>query len=129
MNTQSLIDYCLTKQGAYLDCPFGPDPVCARIGKRIFAEIFLQRPWVTLKCEPLYGQALREQYPQTVRRGYHCPTPQHPYNNTVTLDGTVPDEQLLAMVDHSYLRALQAQTKAQQITALTRQQAEPGGNA
>ena len=129
MKTQDIIDICVAKPGAYLDCPFGPDLVCARIGKRIFAEIFLKRPWITLKCDAVYGQAMRVAYPDHIRRGYHCPTLQHPYNNTVTLDGTVPDEQLLAMVDHSYLRALQAQTKAQQITALARQPADPDSKA
>ncbi len=120
MNTQALMAYCLTKQGAYLYCPFGPEPVCARVGKRIFAEIFIGRPWVTLKCDPLYGQMLRGKYPETIRRGYHCPPPQHPYNNTVTLDGTVPDTEVLAMVDHSYARALSSQTKTEREAALAR---------
>lgn len=118
MNAQMLMEYCQAKPGATLYCPFGPEPVCARIGKRIFAEIFTSQPWVTLKCEPLYGQMLRDRYPQTVRRGYHCPPPQHPYNNTVTLDGTVPDAEVLAMVDHSYARALASQTRAEQAAAL-----------
>ena len=120
MTLQALIERCLAKQGAYLDFPFGPSPLCARIGKRIFAEISLTRPWVTLKCEPMYGLMLRQKYPETIRRGYHCPPPQHPYNNTVTLDGTVPDDELLQMVDHSYDRALAALTRAQRAEALAR---------
>ena len=124
MNTQAIIDYCLSLQGAYLYCPFGPDPVCARIGKRIFAEIFLSRPWITLKCEPLYGCYLREKYPLVIRRGYHCPPPQHPYNNTITLDGTVPDTELLAMIDHSYTRAFSTLTRAQKQAALERVSAD-----
>ncbi len=120
MTLQNLIEHCLAKQGAYLDFPFGPSPLCARIGKRIFAEISLTRPWVTLKCEPVYGQMLRHKYPETIRRGYHCPPPQHPYNNTITLDGTVPDEELCAMIDHSYDRALAALTRAQRAEALER---------
>lgn len=120
MTAQALIEYCLTKQGAWVNCPFGPELVCARIGKRIFAEIFLNRPWVTLKCEPMFGLAMREAYPDTIRRGYHCPPPQHPYNNTITLDGTVPEETLLAMVDHSYQRALSSLPKSERAQALLR---------
>ena len=111
---------CLEKQGSYLYCPFGPEPVCARVGKRIFAEIFISKPWVTFKCDALYGLMMREKYPGAIRRGYHCPPPQHPYNNTVTLDGTVPDVELFAMLDHSYARALSAQTKAEREAALAR---------
>ena len=118
MNAQDILAYCLAKPSAYANCPFGPDLVCARVGKRIFAEIFLTLPWVTLKCEPMYGQMLRQQYPGTIRRGYHCPPPQHPYNNTVTLDGTVPDHELYAMIDHSYARALASLTKAERLAAL-----------
>ncbi len=118
MSTQEIIDYCLTKPGAYTDTPFGPDPLCARVGKRIFAEIAFSRPWITLKCEPVYGLAMRHAYPEHIRRGYHCPPSQHPYNNTVTLDGTVPDETLREMIDHSYLRALSSLTRAERAAAL-----------
>lgn len=121
MTTQQIVDYCMGKRGAYLNTPFGPDPLCARIGKRIFAEISLSMPWITLKCEPIYGQAMRLEFPDHIRRGYHCPPPQHPYNNTVTLDGTVPDNRLHEMIDHSYERALQSLTKAERAEALARE--------
>lgn len=111
MTAQEILDHCLTKAGAYLDCPFGPEPVCARVGKRIFAEVYPSRGWVTLKCEPMQGLVWREQYPQAVRRGYHCPPVQQPHNNTVTLDGTVEDGLLLEMIRHSYERALASLTR------------------
>ena len=120
MNTQDLIDYCVAKPGAYLNCPFGPDLVCARIGKRIFAEIFLTLPWITLKCDAVYGQAMRVAYPDHIRRGYHCPPLQHPYNNTITLDGTVSDTCLREMIDHSYEHALHSLTRAEQADAIHR---------
>lgn len=118
MSTQELIDYCMGKQGAWLNCPFGPEPVCVRVGKRIFAEIYLTRAWITLKCEPVYGLAMREAYPDAIRRGYHCPLLQHPYNNTITLDGTVPDATLLEMIGHSYQRALCSLPKSERLSVL-----------
>lgn len=111
MTAQDIIAYCVAKPGAYLDQPFGPEPICARVEKRIFAEVYPTRGWVTLKCEPMYGLEQRAWFPDAVRRGYHCPPIQQPYNNTVELDGTVPDEMLRQMMDHSYQRALGSLTR------------------
>ncbi|MEA5016177.1 MAG: MmcQ/YjbR family DNA-binding protein [Candidatus Limiplasma sp.] len=111
MTPQEILDDCMTKPGAYLDCPFGPEPVCARVERRIFAQVYPGRGWVTLKCEPIQGLAWRERYPQSVRRGYHCPPVQQPYHNTVALDGTVEDGELRAMIAHSYERALKSLTR------------------
>ncbi len=121
MNAQDVIDYCQRKPGAYLNTPFGAEPLCARIGKRIFAEIYFFKPWVTLKCEPVYGMAMRQAYPENVRRGYYCPPIQQPYANTVTLDSGVPDDVLLEMIDHSYDRALSTLTKAERAAAVARE--------
>ena len=37
-----------------------------------------------------------------VTRGYHCPPVQQPHFNTVGLDGSVPDEEIMLMIDHAY---------------------------
>ena len=63
MTPQQILDECLGMPGVRINCPFGAEPVCARIGKRIFAEVFFTRPWVTLKCDALYGAALRQLLP------------------------------------------------------------------
>ena len=108
MTPQEILDYCLTKPGAYLECPFGPEPICARVEGRIFAQVYPSRGWVTLKCEPVQGIIWREQYPQAVRHGYHCPLVQQPYNNTILLDGMVENGLLLEMIRYSYNRALES---------------------
>ena len=125
MSTQEILEYCLAKQGAYLNTPFGPEPLCARIGKRIFAELYVTRGWITLGCDPVYGLMLRQAYPGTVRRGYYSPPSQQPHHNTITLDGTVPDSVLIEMIDHSYTRALQKLTRVERAAALNRQTIEP----
>ena len=114
MSIQEIMAYCMQKPGAYQDCPFGPEPVCIRVEKRIFAEIFLTRPWITLKCEPVQGLAWRETFPEQVRRGWHCPPVQQPYHNTVTLDGVISKELLQMMMDHSYARAVKSLSKTAQ---------------
>ena len=46
MTPQQVVDYCLSKAGAYLDYPFGPDVTIIKVGKtdersgRIFAQVF-----------------------------------------------------------------------------------------
>ena len=120
MTSQDILDVCLTKPGAYLDCPFGAEPICARIGKRIFAEVYINKPWVTLKCEPTYGLAMRAQYPEQITRGYHCPPMQQPYNNTVTLTGGISDKTMIAMLEHSYQRAFGCIPKSKRAEALAR---------
>ncbi len=112
MTAQELIAHGLAKPGAYLDTPFGPEPVCVRVERAIFAEVYPGRDWVTLRCEPSDGLMWRGRYPDAVRRGYHCPPVQQPYHNTVLLDGSVPDDELLQMLDGSYQRALRSLTKS-----------------
>ena len=66
--------------------------------------MFLLRgePKVTLNCDMMTGDFYRSVYPETVVRGYHCPPIQQPYFNTISLDGSVPDDVLIEMIEHSY---------------------------
>ena len=104
MTHDQLLSYCLTKKGAYLDYPFGPETTCVKVGGRLFAQLFFLRgvPMITLNCDMMTGEFYRSIYPQGVRRGYHCPPVQQPYFNTVNLQADIPQEELLRMIDHSY---------------------------
>lgn len=110
MTQRQAVDYCLTKKGAYLDFPFGPEVTIIKVGVpakrpgRIFAQVFMLkgRDTITLNCDQMTGMFYRRLYPDTVVRGYHCPPVQQPYFNTLPLDGAVPEEQLLEMIEHSY---------------------------
>ena len=121
MAAGDVLERCLKTPGAYANAPFGPEPICARVGPRIFAEVYPARGWATFKCEPPQGLCWRAQYPDAVRRGYHCPPARQPYNNTVDLDGSVPDGTLLEMIKHSYVRALKTMTRAQRAEAFAKQ--------
>ena len=118
MTIQALLERCLAMAFAYADTPFGPEPICVRVGKRIFAEIYFSRAWITFKCEPEHGLQWRASFPAHVRRGYHCPPRQQTYANTVVLDGTIPDEALLTMLEQSYARVLRAMPKAARASLL-----------
>lgn len=104
MTVDEILDYCLSKNGAYIDLPFGPVPVCVKVSKRIFLQIY-PKPEdmkVTLNCDRLTGELYRSAYPETVKRGYHCPPVMQPYFNTVLLNGEVGDEEMRTMIDHAY---------------------------
>ncbi len=108
MTADDIIAYCLQKKNSYIDYPFGDIPVCVRlrIGNRtpIFAQLNPSPDnfRITLSCEPMTGDFYRRLYPGKVVRGYHCPPVQQPFFNTVTLDGTVPDDKLKIMMDEAY---------------------------
>lgn len=99
-----LLEHCLSKKGAYLDYPFGPESVCVKVRRRLFAQLFFLKgiPMITLNCDRMTGEFYRSIYPEAVRRGYHCPPVQQPYFNTVNLHSGIPMEELLEMIDHSY---------------------------
>ncbi|MBQ7783125.1 MAG: hypothetical protein IJ368_04070, partial [Oscillospiraceae bacterium] len=48
------------------------------------------------------GEFYRTLFPDAVKRGYHCPPVQQPYFNTVDLNGSVPDDEIIRMLDSSY---------------------------
>ena len=103
MTQSELLNYCLSKKGAYIDHPFGPDSDIIKVEGKIFAQLFLLKgkETVTLNCERMTGDFYRQMYPGLIVRGYHCPPVQQPYFNTFPID-SVPDELILEMTDHSY---------------------------
>lgn len=100
MTMQQLLDYCLTKKGAVLDHPFGPEPDVMKAGGKMFALLSggSEGEAVSLKCDPFIAEMLRGQY-EAVKPGYHL---NKKHWNTVTLDGSIPENELREMVDQSY---------------------------
>lgn len=90
----------LGQPGAWEDTPFGPEALVYKVGPKMFALVAWQATPLTisLKCNPQHAPALRAQYP-AVQPGYHL-NKQH--WNTVTLDGSVPADEVAEMVQESY---------------------------
>lgn len=109
MTKEQAVNLCLSKKGAYLDYPFGPDVAVIKVGKtaeksgRIFGQIFVLkgRDTLTVNCDMMTGQFYRQLYPGIVVRGYHCPPVQQPYFNTFPLED-ISDDMISEMIDHSY---------------------------
>lgn len=112
MDKQTLIEYCMKKQGAYLDFPFGDGYAVVKVksekgASRIFAEIFTLKGVDTLTFSSDENTAifLRETYPDVVTKGWHCPPVQAKYKSSVALNA-VDSETLLKFADISFVRAL-----------------------
>jgi len=112
-----VIAACNAKPGAAEDYPFGDEVAVFKVAGRMFALVPLgEAPGsVSLKCDPELAVALRGRY-TGVRPGYHL---SKRHWNTVTLDGSVPDEEVLELIDHSYDLVLAQLTRTQRDQLLT----------
>ncbi len=95
-----VIEACLAKPGSAEDYPFGDEVAVFKVAGKMFALVPLAESpaSVSLKCDPGLAADLRQKYP-AVTPGYHL---NKRHWNTVTLDGTVPEEELLDLIDHSH---------------------------
>ncbi len=91
----------LSNPGALEVFPFGPQVAVFKTKGKMFATLSSNEGiwYVNLKCDPLWAQALRKQYPP-VQPGYHM---NKRHWNTVTLDGSLPDSLVRKMVELSYV--------------------------
>jgi predicted DNA-binding protein (MmcQ/YjbR family) len=92
--------------------PFGADTLVFKVLDKMFALVAWQADPLTinLKADPVDAVILRKQYP-AVRPGYYM---NKKHWNTVTLDGTVPDDEVRRMIDESYALVVKGMTRAQQ---------------
>ncbi|WP_211745761.1 MmcQ/YjbR family DNA-binding protein [Paenibacillus sp. Marseille-Q4541] len=111
--------YCLSKKGATEDFPFGPAPLVVKIGGKMFALITINEKKeasnISLKCDPVIAENLREQHEEVVP-GYHL---NKKHWNSVNLHGSLPVEDVISMIDHSYDLVLKSLTKKQQELIVT----------
>lgn len=106
MTYDELKEYCLKKPGARQECPFGPFPICFKVGSRIFLEWYPDDEKITVRCEPMLADQYRRSYPDFVVPGYHCPDRIRRYKNTVYVNSGLEDSVIFSMVDHSYEEAV-----------------------
>jgi predicted DNA-binding protein (MmcQ/YjbR family) len=95
-----VITACSAKPGSAEDYPFGDEVAVFKVAGRMFALVQLSSPpgTVSLKCDPDLAPVLRGRY-AAITPGYHL---NKRHWNTVALDDSVPDEELLDLIDHSY---------------------------
>ena len=100
MTRDEILDLCGGLPGAAEDYPFGDEVAVFKVGGKMFALVPLtgEPGSVNLKCDPAWALELRDRY-AAVRPGYHH---NKRHWNTVELDGSVDDDDLREMVEHSY---------------------------
>ncbi len=113
MKYEWLDQYLLSNQSAQKDfkVEWGWDRYLLK--NKMFAAICRDkagRPIITLKCEPMHGAFLREQYSDIVS-GYYM---NKEHWNSVCLDGEVPEDVLKSMIDESYQLIFQSMSKKMQ---------------
>jgi predicted DNA-binding protein (MmcQ/YjbR family) len=100
MDAAALRDWCLRQPGAREEFPFGPETSVFKVAGKMFALTALDRTplQVSVKCEPELAVGLREAHP-AIRPGYHL---NKRHWNTITLDGSVPDQLVRDLIEDSY---------------------------
>lgn len=92
--------YLLSFPNAVLDYPFGEGVAVYKVRDKMFALVQEgSSPLrVSLKCDPLLAQTLREKY-ESVMPGYHL---NKKHWNTVVLSGQLSWEEVQDLIRHSY---------------------------
>lgn len=99
MNIETFREYCLSKPGAEESFPFDDHILVFKIGGKMFVAVDVDE-FVSFnaKCDPAKAIELREQY-SGITPGYHM---SKKHWNTILTDGSVPDQLMFKLIDHSY---------------------------
>ncbi len=110
MELKTITSHLLAQKGATEETPFGPDALVYKVMGKMFALVAWEEEPLTisLKCEPGQALFLRDLYP-AVRPGYHM---NKKHWNTVTLDDTIPEDEVRGMIDDSYELVVKSLTRA-----------------
>jgi predicted DNA-binding protein (MmcQ/YjbR family) len=100
VSLEEISEFACEMAGVVEEQPFGPSVDVLKVGGKIFAILSPESSpeAISLKCDPDLAIDLRLRYAAVIP-GYHL---NKRLWNTVNLDGTIPDEEILRMVTHSY---------------------------
>jgi predicted DNA-binding protein (MmcQ/YjbR family) len=125
MNEEDISDVLSGLPESTEEEPFAPGLPVYKVAGRVFAiyDPGSSPPRITLKCDPARALHLRNRYPSVVP-GYHV---NKRLWNTITLDGGVPDDELIDLIRHSYEEAAAGLRKADRDRVLAQldRQTEP----
>ena len=110
MHLDELREYCLAKPATTESLPFGPDTLVFKVANKMFALTGLDETdlRVNLKCDPDYAAELRERY-EEIKPGWHM-NKKH-WNTVYIEDGSLRDDFIRKLIDHSYDLIVQSLTK------------------
>ena len=111
MTLETLETYCLSKNGAVKEFPFGNEHMVFKVMGKLFAIISIEENplHINLKATPEDCIVYRHLY-ACVIPGYHM---NKTHWNTVILDGCLDNQIVLEMIDESYALIVGKLTKRQ----------------
>jgi predicted DNA-binding protein (MmcQ/YjbR family) len=100
MDQHELKARCLALPGVGEDFPFGDEVSVFKVGGKMFALCSLdaQPLQLSVKCDPDLAVQLRVAHP-AIAPGYHL---NKRHWNTITLDGSLPDQMVTDLLGDSY---------------------------
>lgn len=99
LNIEFLREYCLAMKGATEEMPFGDSTLVFKVMNKIFMLMPIDGALkFNVKADPLKALELRELYP-AVLPGFHM---NKKHWNTILIDGSIPDKEILTFIEDSY---------------------------
>lgn len=103
MDLEMIRRHCLGKPDTTEEFPFDQRTAVYKVYGKMFALVDIHDvDSINVKCDPERAVELRETY-EAVRPGYHM---NKKHWNTLLLDGTLTDRQILQWIDDSYALVL-----------------------
>ena len=108
MNIEDYRDYCIAKPGVTEGFPFDNKTLVFKVMGKMFALTDVDDfEFINLKCDPDRAVELRASNPG-IRPGFHMHKQQW---NSVYTDGSVSDNLIIELIDHSYELVVDGLTK------------------
>ena len=112
MDRGQLKSYLLDKNASAETFPFDAEVAVFKVLGKMFALLPVDDPLqISLKCDPDFAEVLRENY-EAVQPGYHL---NKRHWNTVTIDGSISDDEIEEMIDESYKLVVAKMSKKDQL--------------
>lgn len=105
LTLEAIREHCLKMNGLITEeLPFSEDVLVFKVHGRIFLLTVLGKyPLaISLKCDPEHAIELRERF-EAVEPAWHM---SKKHWITVTIDGSIPANEVLEMIDHSYAQVV-----------------------
>ena len=100
MTLKQIRKYLLSKRETTEELPFGPEALVYKVAGKMYALIAWEDDpiYISMKCDPDRAVALRASY-SAIKPAYHF---NKTHWNMVYIDGTLTDDQVTELIDHSY---------------------------
>lgn len=112
INESELRAEFMNRAGVTEEYPFGEDVRVYKVLGKMFALFpHDEKLSISLKCDPVRAVMLRDTY-EAVTAGYHL---NKKHWNTIKIDGEVPDDEILDLIEHSYQLVVKGLKKADRV--------------